>query len=82
MVDYLSNPYIIASGITVSFLIAGSVLQFSDAGQLDENLEIEWQVDDFDEEPPEPLFNRLDTEECIVEIERFYEEAMIEFEEN
>ena len=79
--EYLTNPLVIAGGVTAIFVVIGTVYEVSDLGQEDENLKIEWKrswdYDHVEESPPEPLFNKLDNEDCVSKVEGFYAEAVL-----
>ena len=82
MSELLTNPMYVAGGITTVFLIAGTVYEFTAVSDLDDNIDIDWYEDlDYNEEPPLLELNRIDDEECAIQMEKKYAEALYGFED-
>ena len=82
MSELLTNPMYVAGGITTVFLIAGTVYEFTAVSDLDDNIDIDWYEDlDYNEEPPLLELNRIDDEECAIQMEKKYAEALYAYEE-
>ena len=72
---------ITASAVTASFLVVAGIYSLTDRGNGDQNAEIRWEWKE-DEAPPEPIFNDQDSEDCILTVEGYYEQAVEQFESN